>query len=665
MSQLLFCVFFWAGFSHAQTVRAPVGKVGALPVVLPAGGFSLSPVGPSLGQASALPGMSVPALAPVLPGSPLNSLRLPKRLRTVPAVSPSAQLAPEAVPALSPSRFSRPSQALRVLSRSIAPDLRQLSPGSALPAERSFGIGGSILDKILGVFAVGRGSEDSAAVDRAARKLLLTLLRHQDDPLAAEAEVLKQLAQAHQAGMLEPLFVSVLKDPRIAPMLPQMPEGAGEVYAKRLAKIAGAELEGAGMIPGVDPVEKWKARGKRQMGLVNDSAFERRKAGESSLLLEEDFIIEMEALTGDRFTSGNRIRAMGDGARAYAERSRLISGARRNIDLMAWALYDDKAGQATADLLIAKRKKGVQVRVIVDGQTVADAGHGRQVLARLEAAGVEVIRFHDSAREYDGLHAKMMIIDGRIAVAGGRNVGDPYLHADPDGHRWRDMDVVYEGPAVAQSLRLFARLFNEQVFAQGLGYEPMAAPRAAAASGAARAMVSYQRPGERSKVLLGMLKAISGASTRINIENAYFITFPAIRQALMEALERGVEVNILTNSAESVDEAIVIVPILESLPELIEAGAKVYLKQGDTLHAKFMTVDGVYSNVTSFNLHPRSDRYEHEMSVSALDAGLAAELDAEYAADILAARPILRGEDLIIPRSALTFIVSRYLFNQL
>ena len=73
--------------------------------------------------------------------------------------------------------------------------------------------------------------------------------------------------------------------------------------------------------------------------------------------------------------------------------------------------------------------------------------------------------------------------------------------------------------------------------------------------------------------------------------------------ALLDALKRGVRVTILTNSAESVDEPIVSAPILGS-----------------------------------FNLHPRSIRYEWEIAQNVLDARFAADLDRAFQADIARAQ---------------------------
>ena len=114
-----------------------------------------------------------------------------------------------------------------------------------------------------------------------------------------------------------------------------------------------------------------------------------------------------------------------------------------------------------------------------------------------------------------------------------------------------------------------------------------------------------------------------------------------------------------------IEDSVVVVPILESLVEVIDAGAHAYLKQGETLHAKFVTVDGLFAQVSSYNINPRSERYEHEMGVNILDADLTRELDDEFASDIRQALKVERSQDLEIRHSPLSFIIRRYFFNQL
>src|SRR5690606_14702925 len=85
--------------------------------------------------------------------------------------------------------------------------------------------------------------------------------------------------------------------------------------------------------------------------------------------------------------------------------------------------------------------------------------------------------------------------------------------------------------------------------------------------------------------------AIENAKESIDIANAYFILTPALEEALVAALERGVEVRIITNSMQSIDEPMIALPIIQSVAKLAQKGAKVFLKKGQTLHTKMLRVD--------------------------------------------------------------------------
>lgn len=501
------------------------------------------------------------------------------------------------------------------------------------------------------------------AVDAFAGELLAALIKSGGDPAKAESELIAVLARAHEAGRLGPTLQALAADPRLIPHLPPMPAEKRALFAAQFAFMIGAELEGAGKIPGAKPFESWEDMSRRQLALVAASAHPSRGPDAPSLFSEPGFVREYEALTGSAFTEGNSAKPLIDGPASFAVRFGLMRKAKRSLHIQSWAFYDDTTGNAAADLLIAKKSEGLDVKIMVDGKTVAL--HGAAVLARMAAAGIEVVFFNDASRKYDGLHTKILLVDGVYAIIGGMNFGDEYSHMGA-GQKWRDTDMLYRGPVVTQTARFMAGLWNAQVEAQRLPHGRMSAEAPAApANGLARMSFLADGPEGEATIMLAYLKAISGASRVINIENAYVITTPALRAALLAALRRGVKVNILTNSAESVDEPIVTAPILASLPELIAAGAGVFLKRGSTLHSKFMTVDGLFSITGSFNLHPRSVRYEHELIVSVLDVRVAARLDRAFAADVAAALSVTDPGALAIPDSPLTRIVRRYLFNQL
>jgi cardiolipin synthase len=500
------------------------------------------------------------------------------------------------------------------------------------------------------------------AVDAFVKELLAVLIKSGGDPTQAEAQLIDILAQAHAAGQLEPVLQALVANPRVQKHLPPMPEAKRAEYAAQLAFMLGAELEGAGKIPGTEPFEPWDAMGKRHMDLVHASAYASRGPDAPSLFTEPGFLKELSALTGAEFSEGNRAKPLVDGPASFRVRFALMRKAKKSIHILSWAFYDDTTGNAAADLLIAKKSEGLDVKVMVDAKTARS--HGAGVLARMEAAGIEVVLYHEAARRYDGLHAKALLIDGKFAVAGGMNFGDEYSHMGA-GPKWRDTDMFYMGPAVDATARYMGALWNAQVQEQGLPYGTMADPAPTQGTGAARLAFLSGEPSGEAVILLAYLKAIAGASQVINIENAYFVTVPALRQALLEALARGVQVNILTNSAQSIDEPVVAAPILASLPELMAAGARVFLKKGDTLHSKFMTVDGLFAILGSFNLHPRSVRYEKEMVLLASDARFASELDRTFRADTDRAQAVKDASELKVPDSPLTRLVRRYLFNQI
>lgn len=594
---------------------------------------------PPLQAPSALPALALTplALAPLAP-----ALAAPRAIAAAPAL---------AAPAAEGAAVS-----LRAMAAAIpalqAPALSEMS--LRLPAGAAFD--GS---------APGRGDAVPAAdpaVDAFVRELLVVLIKAGGDPTKAESELIEVLARAHAAGQLNPVLQALVADPRVISHLPPMPAEKRAMFAAQFAFMVGAELEGAGRIPGTKPFEPWDDMARRQSALVAAGAFAPRGPGAPSLFTEPAFVKEYEALTGAAFTDGNSAKPLIDGPASFKVRFGLMRKAKRSIHIQSWAFYDDTTGNAAADLLIARKKEGLDVKIMVDGKTSAQ--HGAAVLARMAAAGIEVVLFNDAARKYDGLHTKILLVDGVHAIVGGMNFGDEYSHMGP-GKKWRDTDLYYRGLAAGQTARFMAALWNAQVTAQGLPHGLMGAPFVSRAPGRARMSFLADGPEGEATIMLAYLKAIAGASTVINIENAYLITMPQLRAALLDALRRGVKVNILTNSAESIDEPIVIAPILASLPELIAAGATVGLKRGDTVHSKFLTVDGVFALVGSFNLHPRSIRYEHELIVSALDPRLAAGFDRAFAADMAAATPVTDPAALAIPDSPLTRIVRRYLYNQL
>lgn len=407
----------------------------------------------------------------------------------------------------------------------------------------------------------------------------------------------------------------------------------------------------------------------RVMRASRSQAYPSRRAGQPSLFTEPGFVREYEQATGARFTDNNSARFLINGPASFEVKDALIRSAKKSLLISSWAFYDDTTGYQAAQMLIAKKREGLDVKVMVDKKVLV--GHGKRVVEMMKKAGVEVLAVKED-RANDIWHVKVMIADDQYAVAGGQNFGDVYSHK-AGTILWRDTDVVYSGPAVLESKKLLAAEWNKYAAKNKL--TPIAARNTAGLpyeGGSARIAVVMQNPPQSSPILVSIIKAMYAATKRINIENAYFVSLPVVTQAVLDARARGVEVNILTNSKESIDpEGVVIVEAMyKCLIPLAQAGANIYLyngwrSPGDTLHSKFMTVDGEFADIGSYNLHPRGERYDTEVNVNILDRASVAQLDAAFNEDLKKSRKVRSAADLDGKPTAMGTIANNFFYAQL
>jgi cardiolipin synthase len=401
----------------------------------------------------------------------------------------------------------------------------------------------------------------------------------------------------------------------------------------------GAEIEGR-----FDPfkhLSSWEDDSKKMLAKVAQTA---PPPGAATSVSDPQFLAGLETLAGAKFHQGNQVRVLADGPKACDEWVDTIQNASQSIHMQSWAFYDDATGGRIADALVAKAKQGVDVRVMVDGQTGASNEH-KHVLEYMEQNGVKLVRWENPDRKYFGLHSKVLVVDGDVpgkgkVISGGRNPGDWYFDTNPNSAKWRDTELEGQGPMVTDAEALFARRWNDQVSGRKLQLDTVTVPPPPAdLPTGAKVMVVGNEPkvSEQSddKILLTTLKAVEGAKKSFDIENAYFIVQSpehrdALREALQDAIKRGVKVRVFTNSDTSVDEPAVSTPIVNSAIQLANAGAEVYLKKGDTLHSKYWVADGELAMVSSYNNHPRSHYYEAESAMVVADQKFASEMEAHF-----------------------------------
>ena len=85
--------------------------------------------------------------------------------------------------------------------------------------------------------------------------------------------------------------------------------------------------------------------------------------------------------------------------------------------------------------------------------------------------------------------------------------------------------------------------------------------------------------------------------------------------------------------------------------------------RGFTVCSKFMTVDGMFTQVGSHNHHPRSERFEGEMVINAVDPNLTRSFTESFEKDIAAAKRCETVADIGVPEPGLGALALKYFFD--
>ena len=117
---------------------------------------------------------------------------------------------------------------------------------------------------------------------------------------------------------------------------------------------------------------------------------------------------------------------------------------------------------------------------------------------------------------------------------------------------------------------------------------------------------------------LMLLVSIAAARRHIRIANAYFIPDKLCMQTLLEALHRGVKVEIITPGTDT-DAHIVRAVGKTCWRPLLEAGARFYEYQPARFHCKYLLVDDCWASIGSANLDNRSMSLNEEANLNVLD----------------------------------------------
>jgi putative cardiolipin synthase len=401
---------------------------------------------------------------------------------------------------------------------------------------------------------------------------------------------------------------------------------------------------------------------------------------------------------------GNLFVPMNNGQTALDWRLRALQAATRSIDLQTFIWESDAAGRALVEEAVAAADRGVKVRVILDDSFLA---HADPVIRALSEHPMIAYRIYNplanragggAMRELENLvefsrinhrmHNKLLVIDGRVAIVGGRNQADEY-YGYRSGQNFRDLEVILQGPLVTRLSGLFDLYWNDPwtipIEHLADASEELSADELASWLTAKDGLVNHPQPAtpEQWRALFetgypgtaklivdtppdesptvdfpvqlaqAYIERIDETQRDLLLISAYFIPTEALTGAIERATARGVKVRILTNSLGSNNHVTAHAAYAEHRPALLHAGAELYELRADAsaralyvfeeveessilgLHAKIALFDDCCLMVGSSNLDPRSLRINTEIGALIDSPDLNAHVRELFAVDLL------------------------------
>ncbi|MEQ6334932.1 cardiolipin synthase B [Sphingobium sp. MK2] len=157
--------------------------------------------------------------------------------------------------------------------------------------------------------------------------------------------------------------------------------------------------------------------------------------------------------------AGNRLRLITQGTALRAALIGLIEGARHSLKLYYYIFADDGSGMLVRDALVAARRRGVAVTLMVDG--FGSSKTPDSFFTPLIEAGAHFERFgtRRSTRYLIRNHQKMAIADDLRLMIGGFNIEDGYFGIPADDC-WCDLGLVIEGDQVEVMTRWYGQLWR-------------------------------------------------------------------------------------------------------------------------------------------------------------------------------------------------------------
>lgn len=368
-----------------------------------------------------------------------------------------------------------------------------------------------------------------------------------------------------------------------------------------------------------------------------------------------------------------------NGLQAFLLRSAFAKMATKTIEVQTYIYNNDPSSRILLQELQEAAERGVKVKILVDDNGM-DSDLSDIMLLDLHK-NIEVKVFNtfkyrnklirypqflfDFNRLNSRMHNKMFVVDGVSVILGGRNIAENYFDFDKDTN-FSDTDVIFIGEIAKEAQKSFYEYWNyhlaipaslfpgrkdeeklkelrkefiklkeevpdkAELYEKVMNYIIKTYENKKFKIEWGKGSIIADSPEKIDKEKTEKLKSISpilkaleylwvNTKDSIYISSAYFVPGKLGTEQLKKEAEKGININIITNSLSSTDAIAVYSAWEKYRNELVESGINVYEFKNEgmkregkkissfaSLHSKTMVFDEKISWIGSFNLDPRS-----------------------------------------------------------
>lgn len=359
------------------------------------------------------------------------------------------------------------------------------------------------------------------------------------------------------------------------------------------------------------------------------------------LAAENPFAVIENQINEHKGSSG--VLVLDKGEESLLARAWLANHATTSIDVQYFIWSSDNIGILASEALLRAAKRGVKVRVIVDDLLIDAPDDSLLALALHPNVDIRIYNpkhsvgtsffqrikyvFTDFRGVNQRMHDKTFIVDGKLAITGGRNMADEYFDYNHT-YNFRDRDALVMGKVVNEIQQSFAR-FWESKFIESVEQRFQGESLLEDGASNAKVQMIYQdlhayakspdnfQPAVRaairklstdfSKLITNVIwsditfisdipgknqetsslgggglaatslaEVIENAKENIVIQSPYLVLSDEAKALFLSARKRGVKIDISTNSLASTDNLQAFSGYRSQRDEILSMGVKVY-----------------------------------------------------------------------------------------